>query len=388
MITMLQNTKLNIQEMHEKKKILNSYPFKFYLESTQKCNLNCVMCDRGSCFNGSEFPIELFEKIKPYLKYAEEVDFYLLGEPTLSRNLPKFLEETKGYSFTPKIFTNGTILNDKLLALFHDRGVFVNISMESANKNIYRLIRGASFDIFKKNVMKYARKYKNRKNDRFHIRLSCTVAVDTLPEMLNIIEFAHEMGIRDLFFGAIDSEAKYANRNLVCDDEKAVFYFKKAKELADKYKIRFSCPRKIGKFVIKENNNWGDFKLPIDKYSPKYAEAFNPNPLVKDCAYAWMQTIIRANGDICSCCQRRHVLGNLFKNSFEEIWNGKLYQKLRGQENFRFCLGVDCGMINYSIWPHQVSRDLTGKAGLFVKTYFPKLYYLIKCKISKKSGNP
>lgn len=385
---MLKNTKLNIQEMHEKKKILRSYPFKFYLESTQKCNLHCVMCDRGSCLEQKEFPLELFEKIKPYLKFAEEVDFYLLGEPTLSKNLPIFLNKTRGYNFTPKIFTNGTILNDKLLNLFHDRGVFVNISMESADNESYQLIRGASFEVFKKNVRKYAEKYKKRKNDRFHIRLSCTVAIDTVPEVLNIIRFAHRLGIRDLFFGAIDSEEKYANRNLVCDDEKAVFYFKKAKELADKYKIRFSCPRKIGGLIIRENNNWGDFNLPIDKYSPKYNEFFNPNPLTKDCAYPWMQTIIRANGDVCSCCQRRHLLGNLFKNSFEEIWNGIPYQKIRGQDTFRFCSGEDCGMINYSIWPHQISRDLTGKTSLFIKNHFPKLYYFLKEKIIKKSGNP
>ncbi|VVB82683.1 Coenzyme PQQ synthesis protein E [uncultured archaeon] len=355
---MLSNTKLNIQEIAEKKKILNSYPFKFYLESTQKCNLNCIMCDHKSCSEDKEFSIELFEKIKPYLKYAEEVDFYLLGEPTLSKNLSKFLKETEKCSFVPKIFTNGTILNKKLLNLFDKRGVFVNISMESADKDIYELIRnGASFEKFKKNVKMYADKYKHRNNDRFHIRLSCTVAIDTLPEVLNIIEFAHDLGIKDLFFGAIDSEPKYMNRNLSCDPEKTVFYFKKAKELADKYKIRFSCPRKIGNLVIKENNNWKNFKLPIDKYSSEYAEAFNPNPLTKDCGYPWIQTIIRANGDVCSCCQRRFVLGNLFKSSFDEIWNGDSYQKLRAQENFRKCYGVGCNMINYSIWPHQISRD-------------------------------
>lgn len=358
-IKMMQNTQLNINEMNQRSKILKSYPFKFYLESTQKCNLNCIMCDHKFVSENREFSTELFEKIKPALRFAEEVDFYLVGEPALSENLPFLLNETKKYSFVPKIFTNGTILNKKFLDLLHDRGVFVNISMESATKNIYEQIRnGASFDKFKENVRKYAEKYNNRRNDKFHIRLSCTVAIDTLPEILNIVEFAREFGIRDLFFGAIDSEPKYCNRNLVCDDKKAVFYFKKAKELADKYKIRFSCPRKIGSFIIKDNNNWEDFKLPIDKYSSKYAESFNPNPITKDCAYPWMQTIIRANGDVCSCCQRRFVLGNLFKNSFDEIWNGESYQKLRGQNDFKKCMGIGCNMINYSIWPHQVSREL------------------------------
>src|SRR4030042_6031773 len=136
------NTQLNLREIQEKKLILKSYPIKYYIEATQKCNLDCVMCDhRYYSSEGKEFPIKLFNKIKPLLKDAEEVNFYFFGEPLLSKNLTKFLNDTKDYSFLPKIFTNGTILNKKMLDLLDKRGVFINISLEAATSCIYEKIR-------------------------------------------------------------------------------------------------------------------------------------------------------------------------------------------------------------------------------------------------------
>jgi len=352
------NLKLNISEIEAHKTILESLPYKFYLEITQKCNLRCIMCDHEHfSAENKDFPHDIFQKIKPFLEQAEEVNFYFFGESTLSPQLFTYLEETKDFKFLPKIFTNGTVLNDRILDKFDQRGVFVNISIEATTPKLYEKIRrGASFQLFKKNIERYVEKYNNRSNDRFHLRLSCTSAIDHIPEILNIIEFAKLVGINDLFFGAIDNCVN-SNRHLSCDDTKAVYYLKKGKELADKYGIRFACPRKIGNFYIEDNNNWNNFSLPIDKFSNDYLEAYNPNPLTEDCGYPWIQTIVRANGDVCSCCQRRYIMGNLYKNSFEEIWNGKKYQELRAQTNFKYCLGLKCNMVCYSIWPYQISRD-------------------------------
>lgn len=353
---MNENLELNIKELYENKTILKSYPIKIYLEMTQRCNLKCIMCDQAIySAEQKDFSADLFEKIKPLLHKASEVDFYLVGESTLSENLIRFLEDTKSYSFVPKIFTNGTILNEKILNAFDERGMFVNISIEAATPKIYESIRGASWERFERNVGRYVDRYQQRTNDRFHIRLSCTIAIDHISEILNITEFARRMGIRDVFMAAIDNWI-VSNRHLTVDVKKAVYYLKKGRELADKYGIRYSCPTKIGDYIIENNNNWNDFNLPIDKYTNVYCESFNPNPFTKECGYPWIQTIIRANGDVLTCCQGRHLMGNLYKNSFDEIWNGTKYQTIRSQADFARCLGVGCNMINYSVWAHQMSK--------------------------------
>jgi radical SAM protein with 4Fe4S-binding SPASM domain len=349
----------NFNEMKERKHRLKSFPFKIYLESTQKCNLNCIMCDRNSYSpENREFPLDLLKKIKTPLKKADEVLFHFFGEPLLSKNLFRLIDETIKINphFTPKIFTNGTILNEEILEKLDERGVFVSISFETTNPRLYEKIRrGASFRIFKNNIKRYAERYKNRKNDRFHVRLSCAMAIGWINEAPKIVRFAKKYGIREILFMAINTN-KEKKMDLELDSEKAIKYFKKAKKLADKYKIRFSCPFKIGEKIIWENNNLNDFRLPVDKYSPLYLESYNPNPITNDCPYPWIETIIRANGDVVSCCQGRHVMGNLHKSNFNEIWNNKKYQQLRAQTNFKQCMASKCNVAYFSIGPCQIWR--------------------------------
>jgi radical SAM protein with 4Fe4S-binding SPASM domain len=50
------------------------------------------------------------------------------------------------------------------------------------------------------------------------------------------------------------------------------------------------------------------------------------------CPYPWFSFIIGSNGDVVACCrdlEHQTVLGNLFQQEFDEIWNGEKYRALR-----------------------------------------------------------
>lgn len=50
------------------------------------------------------------------------------------------------------------------------------------------------------------------------------------------------------------------------------------------------------------------------------------------CPYPWFSFMIASNGDVVACCrdlEHKTVLGNLFEQEFEEIWNGDKYRALR-----------------------------------------------------------
>lgn len=50
------------------------------------------------------------------------------------------------------------------------------------------------------------------------------------------------------------------------------------------------------------------------------------------CPYPWFSFVIASNGDVVACCRdldHKTVLGNLFEQQFQEIWNGERYQALR-----------------------------------------------------------
>ena len=50
------------------------------------------------------------------------------------------------------------------------------------------------------------------------------------------------------------------------------------------------------------------------------------------CEFPWLSVSIMADGNVVPCTQISNhelVLGNINKNTLEEIWNGKKYQELR-----------------------------------------------------------
>lgn len=51
------------------------------------------------------------------------------------------------------------------------------------------------------------------------------------------------------------------------------------------------------------------------------------------CSVPWTSAVILGNGDVAACCVPGLVMGNLHKDSMEEIWNGPSYRQLRATVN-------------------------------------------------------
>lgn len=356
--TVQDNMVLNAREFREHSTVLASYPIKIYLEPTQRCNLNCVMCSyrRRQCKEDME--MELFRKIERELfSHVAEVNFFLTGEPTLARHFLEMIETCSKYSFLPKVFTNGNHLSDEIAEELVRQGFFVNVSFDSTDKERFESIRrGAKFENVFANIEKLQRINKRLKNDRFHIRLASTLGMDNIDEAQKLVEMARSLDITEVMFGCCDCDGKtMLGGGLYEDPKTSVSHLLAAKRYADENHIRFSCPKKIGKHVIGNHHNWNDFDLPIDRHSSRELESFNPEK--GDCGYPWIQTAIRCDGTVVSCCQREHILGNFKEDTFETIWNNKSYQKLRKQVVFYWCFGQKCNMAEYSIWNGGSERE-------------------------------
>jgi len=351
----LENAKLNIQEMKERKIILDSLPFKLNIEPTQRCNLNCVTCWEKRRRRKEDIDIKLYEKIeKELFPYMCEVNFYLVGEPLLAKNFLQLIERVEPYSFLPKIFTNGLIYSQKIYQRLIELGFFVNISTDAVSKKLFEKIRvGANFDVFKNNIRKIVDLSSEIKDRRFHIRLVMTAGSYNIQEAPSIIEFAHGLGIKDVMINDCDMGPPHF-WNLMNAKDKVKEYLGKAMTLADKYKIRFSFPKYTGdERILKKNHNWDDFSLPIDKYAPMFIEEYNP--VNGDCPYPWIETAIRVNGRVVACCQKLIKMGNLNTHSFMEIWNNNTYQKLRKKPQYYNCQGY-CLLTRNSIWKGNLPR--------------------------------
>jgi radical SAM protein with 4Fe4S-binding SPASM domain len=67
-------------------------------------------------------------------------------------------------------------------------------------------------------------------------------------------------------------------------------------------------------------------------FLPIAEEKLKGRPRYQLCPYPWVSFTIASNGDVVACCrdlEHRTILGNLFREEFDAIWNGARYQTLR-----------------------------------------------------------
>ena len=123
-------------------------PFSGSLALTHRCNLGCVHCyAREGCTEaaGGELAIQQWKKIIGELKAAGCL--YLLltgGEPLLRADFPEIYSFAKQNGFLVSVFTNGTLVDEKILELFSSLPPrLVEISLYGASAGTHDRVTGA-----------------------------------------------------------------------------------------------------------------------------------------------------------------------------------------------------------------------------------------------------
>lgn len=276
------------------KRVQNYYkaPKTIHVAVGNQCNLSCVMCPHHSkeirkthtttYFDTKEtMSIEAFDKIA---KYAAEnqsaIQFGQIEEPFLNKDLVEFIKIAKGYN-VPSIHltTNGTLLDAKNAQELANSGVdSVMFSIDAATKELYKKIRGGDLEKLEKKITHFISLAKDK-----NITLGVSfILQDTSP---------------------LEKEA----------------FIKKWKENGVK---SVTC------YNLSEYDEKGDVSRKDDMYAR--GERY-------PCGSPWSMSAVMPNGDVTMCCKTLgevgwedvKSLGNLSKNSFDEIWEGKEYSTVR-----------------------------------------------------------
>jgi len=264
------------------------------LELTNKCNFKCIFCPREPFSkNIHYFDLNAYDKIVE--RVLESGIGFLklcgLGEPTLHPDFMDFLENSKG-KIALTLTTNASTLHlfdiDYLLENIYE---FV-ISLHSLKKDTFEKITGVNqFDRVKANIDYLLEK--NRKYNR-------------------IIDF-------------------YTVVTSINKDEIHLF---KEYENRVNHIISGCSNRAINGFadhVIDDGSN--------KKYNRfSYIDSFNPV-----CGYAKAYSVIDSKGNYLVCSNdifRRHVVGNIFENTIEEIQK-KIIGMFYNHQNVELCRYCD-----------------------------------------------
>jgi len=263
-------------------KLERGFPDGIDIGVTNLCNANCIMCPHSKLNKMGTMDIKLYKKIiNNCVKLKiNNVTLSFFGEPLLDKSLIEKIKYAKSRNIATAFYSNASLLNEKWAKSLVESGLdSITISFDGNSKETYEKIRrNLNFDVTKKNI-------------------------------LGLVEMRNELN------------KKNPKINLVL-----VELEENKKEINDFYK---EWKNKVDGINIINMRNWAN---DIQKKGTKESFHFNKKLERKPCALIWRRMIVDWNGDVVLCCDdwnHSTILGNLNKQTIEEIWSGEKLRKIR-----------------------------------------------------------
>ncbi len=272
-------------------------PISISIEPTTSCNLRCPECPSGlrsftrpTGMLKKELYYSIIDQLAPTLSY---LIFYFQGEPYLHPGLLDMV----AYASSKKIYTatstNAHYLNDESAKKTVESGLDrLIISIDGTTQESYQSYRigGNLGKVIEgtRNIVKWKRQLRSATP---HIIFQFLVVGPNEHQIQEVKRLALELGVDEV-------KLKTAQ----------IYDFENGSDL------------------IPQNQKYSRYKkLETGKYAIK-------NGLDDHCWKMWHSCVITWDGKVVPCCfdkDAHYVLGDLSKNSFQEIWRGRLYDEFR-----------------------------------------------------------
>ena len=301
------------------------------------CNYTCQMCPQTSPGRGKSFtrkmPLNEFKNILDQIipKYGHPIiNLEGSGEPTMAKDLHKYVSIVKSKNLKCFMYCNGARLTGSYMKEVIDAGIdFIRFSMIGYNRKMYqKWMNIDNFDLIIDNILK-AKEY----------------------------------------ISETDSKCILSTYHLITDNNKINYE-------VDEYKNNIINKAKVKAYIWKMHN-----------WSGNYDNSQNLRKMNKkrSCGRPFAPELtIRAGGEngrtgaIVPCCQTlgppneiKSILGHLDKETFEEIYFGEKYEKLRNAhkneefEKIDYC--KDCDFLDGDpevlVWTNDTNAKVNHMLG-------------------------
>ena len=288
------------------------YPEVLAIFLTTRCNLRCFICRREG-FKGKDVNFANLKKLEQAIKYARTIDLTGWGEPFL---YPKF-EEVLAYiySLNPRndliqITTNGTRLGEHVARLLSGHLKLLVISLNAATAETYnRDMQNGNFGRTLSSIQAFLSGLEEK--DRGKITFHFVAHTRNFHEIPEFVGLAHRLGISNVSIGHyLVSSMQHSQYSLLNVKKEYNMLVDRARDLGNEWGISVSARQ-------------------FFRESQRFAQ---------ECMSPFKECFIEINGDVGPCCfAGNYRMGNAYETTFEEVWFGKAYRKLRKKRHLRAC---------------------------------------------------
>jgi MoaA/NifB/PqqE/SkfB family radical SAM enzyme len=308
-------------------------PFKIDVEIHRRCNLRCLPCFRREPksfdYNKDSEKYELsLKKWKGLVKQAKELGILIWnieggGEPFAKKDFClSVMEETKKQGMYGIVTTNGTLLEEKdikkIVKMGWDRIHFSIDSADSETHDYLRDVKGSFEKTIKAVILlnKYKLKY-GKENPM--LTLNIVISNKNYNKLNEYVELANELKADYMFVEPLmvySESGKKLKLNKKQRDELQT-YIKKAKKLAEKYKID-------NNFATKDKNLDSEIVKKTSRMKSLLISDTNSFSgfLSVPCFRPWNNMTIKYNGLVGHCGLILEG-DNIKDKSLKDVWYGK-----------------------------------------------------------------
>lgn len=302
-----------------------------FMDQNNKCNLRCRMCGfsdaRVAALPKYDLPRQVYDRIAGELfPHANYVCLSIMTEPFMTRDFPERLAALRTHSVPfSDVITNGTLLSEEAIAMILDSQLTrLIVSIDGGTKTIFEAVRiGANFERVVANftLLRTRRRQRGATFPRLRINhVLSELNIDHFEAFLNLIESleAEEVAVRTV---SRMSEAA------IQESSDPVFW---DKVRAVRVQLAAFC-RRTG---IVDAAFLRDRHTMIDLFTDAGEKLI--------CRTPWTTIAVHPNGDVYPCMAwSRPPIGNLTRQTFDEIWNSAALDALR-DEFEQVQPGLDC----------------------------------------------
>lgn len=165
------------------------------VEPTTRCNFTCGFC-AGRHLDQSDLPLASFEALLDQLPDVEYLELQGEGEPLMHPDFFAMAGRARARGIEVSTISNGSFFSEARIAQILEADVgSILVSIESAEAEAFRAIRGASLDKVIRGIRALVRAKRRAGRCRPHLGFAVTILADTRDQIALIVDLYESLGM-------------------------------------------------------------------------------------------------------------------------------------------------------------------------------------------------